>query len=987
MRLLKTSVLLVLASVCHLSINAQEAIKSDSLASFEIPFFLGQAEEKTKRLTQDINSLKDNVSEDIKADLYEYIYSYFTDTSSTKVKSDLRYQSSLNTQRDRSPVSLKKYLSNFETDQQIKTIVIDDQSFQFSYPQNTAPYVFEMYGAYNQHFLDAVGDTLSKDSIPKLLLFNFVRDSLTGSFDLNISSMNLLDPKTSPDFMDKQDLEIFDQQYLKWRNSGAPVQEIAIMDSEILDAMVRESQKKEKERARVFQESVNAYKAAIKRKDILSASKHYITARSLRRSDPFLIAEETELNAQLSEKIRILNATLDDAEEVLNYRDYDVISKRILEAMDYFKDINSRDADRAYSIRSAIEENTEKFETSWNDLIRKSENATMRPGLKSTIEEYTKGKNCSSQSEDANLSKFLTLLGIIELKDPVADRKKQAQALFTRALACKADFAMPKIELIKISESDSTDRALEYYENLSFYEPYNPAFHLEVALLKEARGYREQAIESYSKTLEYDPNNIEALEHLSLIYIRLKRWDDAIYRLESLTSIEDNQGYQTLLAHAYLERDGFKSKDAARISSTLNYDSMIGLEKSLNDSIFSIYQDSSIYNISVQQRYYKAAEFYEKMLLVGGTNRNNYAEWANGAACYYILGNQEDYFERANVMADSAISHSSGKSGKAYLYKGRINRETENFQEAKKAFFSLLELDNTHEINFEIGETYYQEGREYTVARIYFERALEMLPKKSENSLYYNYYLRIGQSHRDENMFKESLKALKSASKKFKDRGEPNFEMGLTYQATGEASDLKKSVKSFDKARAKNYEGYKSFSNMLSALYKLEDYKDIKELYVESGYQYEDRMSNQDWTQLVLTDFFLDDLNKSNETLNRAAGIASEFRNTNTYQNLQGFIYLKKAVSISMTQSEKDNFLSNAEEQFEISLNNSVTDALAFLGKSMTNYYKESSSDYVQNLRSALTFDVEIMNFQSDSEFNSYFKERSVKDAIKEFKE
>lgn len=974
---------LFMLALCSMARPAQGQVNQterDSLAAFEIPYLVGEAQNLTTSFVNDLNGLKRNISENVKSQLFSYIYGSFEEEETASIQSDLKYDIPDATLRRRSPITLGKYTSDFETEFEVGSIEIDPQSFRFTYPENPGPLTYEMYGAYRQFLLGEEGDTLHDVAQEKLIKYVAKRDPSNRRLNLKIVSIAFLDPAKLPEFMDREELDILSQQYLKWRSEGSSMDNLQIMSNEAIEEAYEVVRKRREDKKLTFTSTVDIYMKATERGDVRSAAEQFIKAEKMQRSHPFVLSEKDNIKGGVSEEIDMIHKRTEDATKAMNYNEASRLIAHNKAMIELWQALNSRKYENTQRVLGN-EDAIEAGKAGWNDDLRRVENPTYRKQMHEELKSKTAGKDCNSADDKSDFAKSLTLLAMLEM-DESSSRSLKPEELLLKAITCAPSFAEPKKVLVTLYGTNA-DKAISVLDDLVYFEPSNPAYFLDRGHLYAAKGEKEKALQDFEHAHHNDPNNKAAWMASAELSLALNSYASAIEKLEILRAISDQPKVDILLAYAYLEKDGPNSEDAAKAVERYR---IIALDRDSEAALHQVankYKEQSIYHRKTSKQNAEAAKYYEKMLLMVGHVKAYFEEWAYAAECYYEMGNSRNHYDRALTFADLSLAQSRGKSPRASKVRGYINRERRDFNSARDNFYDLLEQQDDYASNFELAETYYQGGREYVVARVYFEKALEKMSKKASKGEEYITHLRICQCYREEGNTKESLKHCKDAIKAQSKRGEGYYEMGLTYAGSDKKGDVKKSISSFNEAQKKGYDLYKTSTGRAQAYAKLTDFKKAKEEYDQLKAKNKNDLTALDYAESARIHLLLDKLDLAASDLQQAVALNSDFRESATYGQLQGFLALKKYNSTGSSPQVMQQYLSEARDHFQQAIDREITSPDGYLGLSMYHYFSGNEDLFMGHLNSAIEYGFHNEPLEDDRSFKSFFKEKEVKRAMK----
>lgn len=968
-------------TACIPSMHAQSSTSpKDSLAAFEIPYLVGEAQNITSNFINDLNGLKRNISENVKSQLFSYIYGSFEEEETASIQSDLRYDIPDATLRRRSPITLGKYTSDFETEFDVAAIEIDLQSFRYTYPENPGPLTYEMYGAYQQYILGEEGDTLNDTAQERLIKYVAKRDPNTGRLNLKIVSIAFLDPDKLPEFMDREELDILSQQYLKWRSEGSPLDNLEVMSNEAVEEAFEVVRKRREDEKLTFTATVDTYMKAEERGDIQTAAEQFVKAEKMKRSHPFVLSEKDNIKGSISEEIEMTHKRTLDAAKALNFEEASQLLAHNKALIDLWQVLNNRkfeDTQRVLGNEAAIEAG----KNSWSDELRRVENPTYRKQMHEELKGKTAEKDCDNADDKQEFAKSLTLLAMIEIEEP-SSRSPKPEELLLKAISCAPSFAEPKKVLLKRYES-TPDKAIALLDDLVYFEPHNPSYFLQRGQLYAAKGQNDKALQDLEMAHRNDPNSALAWKASAELSLAQNNFSSAIEKLNILKEISDQPKVDILLAYAYLEQDGPLSEDAIKSVKRYRILTLDDESEAALQEIATKYKQQSIYHRNTSKQNDEAAKYYEKMLVMVGHVKSYFEEWAFAAECYYEMGNSRNHYDRALAFADLSLAQSRGKSPRASRVKGLIYRERKDLNTARSNFYDLLDQQNDYASNFELAETYYLGGREYVVARVYFEKALEKMSKKDNKGEQYITHLRICQCYREEKKIKEALSHCKEAIKAQPKRGEGYYEMGLTYASADKKGDIKKSISAYDEAQKKGYDLYKASIARASAHIKLMDFKKAKEEYDQLKAKNKTDLTALDYAASAHTHMLLDKLDLAATDLQQAVALNSDFRETSKYGQLQGFLALKKYNSTGSSPQIMQQYLAEALDHFQQAIDRDITDPDGYLGLSMYHYYTENEALFLSHLKSAIDYGFANQPLEDDSSFKSYFKDKEVKKAMK----
>ncbi|MCA1752177.1 MAG: hypothetical protein LC670_10375 [Flavobacteriales bacterium] len=871
--------------------GAQDAqTEKDSLQAYEIPYLVGAAQELTVNAINDLNGLKRNISEDVKGQLMRYIFGAFEEEGSASIQSDLKYDVPPSTLRRRSPITLAKYSSDFETEFEIAEISVDINSFRFTFPESPGPGTYEIYGSYEQYIKDEQGDTLNSNAQEKLVKYIAKRDPVSGKLDVKIISIAFSDPDKMPEFMEEEELKMLSQQYLKWRREGSPLDNLQVMSSEAVLETYNVVQKKRAEKSRSFANTVDKCMKAQARGDIKVAAESFIQAEKMQRSHPFVLSEKDDIRSALTAEIENTDKRTRQAFEAGNYVEADKLITANAGLIDLWSNLNNRRYDDAKKVLELQEEIRNKKEA-WQDQLRRIENPTYRKQLQSDLKAQTENKACTgnNDAEDRALAEKLTLLAMIERIEP-SGRNSNPQGLLLNALKCNSSFAPAKEELLKINEGDP-QKAISFLNDLIYFEPENPHYFFERGRKHFLQGNTEDAQKDFIKTIENDPNNTATRLALAKVDLQKMRYDEAIEQLNILKGISESPETDILKAYAYLERDGHESKEAA--------------------------------------------------------------------------------------------DQSNGNSPEALLIKGRIHRDRRHFAESKKSLYDLIQIRDDYRSNFELAETFFAEGREYVVARVYFQKALDKMARQAPKSEEYITHLRLCQCFREEKEIKQSLDHCKQAIKAQSKKGEAYYERGLTYASSEKKSDRKKASASLEDAQKRGFDFYLASTAQVSAYMNMGNHKKADAEFDKLTTQVPGELTAADYADRAEIKLYMDDLDAVSTSLQTAVSRNNEFESTYRYALLQGFLALKKFKNSGSSPEYRKKYLSEAGEHFSNAIDRNVTGAEGYLGMSMFKYYNGEIENAKDELFKSIRHEINNKDIEGDRIFRSYFTERYVKKPLK----
>ena len=971
------SATLLIFQLCTNNLHAQPNIKKDTIADFEIPYIVGEAQELTIRLIGDLNSLHANIPEDAKSTIYNYIYDAFVERENARVISDMDYTRPLSYLQNRNPISISKFALNYEVDQVISQILIPVESFKFTFPENTGYHQYELYGSYEQYFTNVEGDTLKNEPFLKLASFVATRDSVTHRFDLKIRSIVFLDTQKQPDFMLKEELAVLTQKYFEWKKSGSSVDDMEMMSDEAFQETLRRAKEKRDSKEALVFATLEKYDKAKLRNDIIGSAEEFAKAEKLQRNNPVLLKDKTNLAEALTKKIEENFERASNALNAWNYKEASKLAAENEKALGFWMDLNSRKYEKAQKITD-LQAEISKAENTWNESQRKVDNELFRQKFRDELTREINSVTCSSSDKKNELAMKYYFLGQIG-----ALQNEVGQNYYQKAIDCRSEFALPKLELI-ISDKLGDDVVLSYLDDLIYFEPKNPEYYFMRGALYLKNRDVDKAEKDILQALSYDANDKKALLKLAEIQIRNQAYTLALRNLDNLLYIDSLPEASILGAYASLERDGENNPEARKYVKDYSNKPLNKTAKIVLDSIMNIYQGKAIHNRNTTMLDYEAAKYYEKMFVMAGHIPQYYSDWGLAAKCYYDMGNEANNFNRALVFADSAISQSGQKSVNGYLVKGLVNRAQQNYGESKESLFNLLKIQDNYNSNYELGETFYAENREIVSARVYYENAFERLGKQKDKKTLYSIYKRIGQCYRKEGKYKLSEGQLKKAIAVYPKMGEGYYQMGLTYLAN--PKNVKKSFKYFDKALTKGYDDYAVLSATAYAYYQLEDYKKAKKTFEQLRFKYEKSMTQEDLLNEAKTFIALNELKEASSNLRLVLSRNNEFIGTSEYNYLQGLINLKKARGTELSTGVVENALTDAKSNLEEAVRLDITNPNPYLGLSIVEFNLNHNESSLTHLSKAIALKVDYEPFEKETRYSNYFNSKDVKKKLKAYK-
>ena len=974
---LSLSAILFTFQVFTAELQAQNGIKKDTIADFEIPYIVGEAQELTVRLIGDLNSLHANIPENSKAIVYDYIYEAFEDQENARVLSDLDFSRPLSYLQNRNPISVSKYALDYEVNPSINEILIPVESFKFTFPENEGYHQYVLYGAYEQYFINVEGDTLNKDPFLKLASYVATRDSITKRFDLRVRSIVFLDSGRQPDFMLKEELAVLAQKYFEWKKSGSSLDNMEMMSDEAFQETLRQAKEKRDTKEALVLATLERYDMAKIRHDIIGAAEEFAKAEKLQRNNPVLLRDKASLSEDLTKKIE---ENFERATNALNAWNNDEASKLSAEnekALGLWSDLNSRKYDNERKIKNQQAEINEA-QNPWSDSQRKVDNELFRQQFKDELIRDINSVTCTSSDKKEDLAKKYYFLGQIAVL-----QNEPGLTYFQKAIDCRSEFAIPKLKLIE-SRSGGDAAALGYLDDLIYFEPKNPHYFVMRGGLYLKNNEIDKAESDINQALKYDPNNKMAVLKLAEIQIRNQAYTLALRNLDNLLYLQSLPQASILAAYASLEKNGENDPDARRYVKNYLNESLDNASANVLDSIMMVYQRKAIHHRITTMQDYEAAKFYEKMFVMAGHVPKYHAEWGLAAKCYYDMGNERNNFNRALIFADSAISQSAEKSKNGFLVKGLVSREQQNYGESKESLFSLLKIQDDYNANYELGETFYAEGREIVSARVYYENALERLGRQKDKEKIYSTNMRLGQCYRKEGKFKLSEDQLKKMINVYPKKGDGYYQMALTYLAN--PKKVKKSFGYFDKALSKGYDGYAILSSTAVAYYKLQDYKKAKKAFEQLRFKYEKSMSAEDLLYETRVFIALNELEEATSSLRLVVSRNNEYANTAEYNYLQGIINLKKALGTGVSSGVVQSALATSKTNFEDAIRLDITNPDAYFGLSMTEFALNQKGSSLSNLSKAISLGVDYEQFKNEPRYKNYFKSKEVKQKLKAYK-
>ena len=978
--------LTMVALISFLPAGAQrsEAERSDSLSAYEIPFLVGAAQELTDGLiSNDLNGLKRNVSEEVKEQLIRYIFDAFEEEGSATVQSDLSYDVPVSTLRRRSPITVSKYTSDFETNFDIGSILIDLNTFRFTFPENPGPYTYEMYGAYQQYLLGPEGDTLNDVPQDRLAKYVARRNPTTRRLDVKILSIAFLDESRLPEFMEREELEILSQQYLKWRREGSSYDKLEMMSSEAIQEAYDVVRKKREDKRLSFSNTVDRYLQAMNRGDMKAAAEEFLKAEKMQRSHPFVLSEKDNIQNGLTEEVLHVHSRMQEAEAAANYPEAAAQLSALKALLDLWRGLNNRAYDEARQML-ANESRIESQNRNWLDYQRQIDNATYRKQLHEELSEKVKDIDCREMPEEERQRLALSHMVLGKITSIIRLGRKDAppESYFLQAINCHPAFALPKLELVKILEHD-LEKAESFLDDLLYFEPQNPKYFFRRGVLRYRANRRGQAYDDFSKAVSYDANHSAAWLELAKMDLVNKEYKEAISKLEILDGISDQPIIPVFTAYAYLESEGHESEKAREAVDQFKLLKLDARASGALDSLAGIYMDQAFYHRRTSRQNTEAAKKYEKMLVLVGHRKSFYLQWADAAECYYEMGNSRNYFDRALHFAELSMAQSRGNSPKAAKVMGLLYRDRGDYARSKENLYTLLALRNDFDSNFELAETFFEEGREYVVARVYYEKAAAHLGKRAPKEDEYRVQLRLCQSYREEGETKQSLNHCKKTIKLKPKKGEGFYERGLTLAAAEKRSFQKKSLGQFDDARKRGFDPATIYRVKAETLMGLGIFKKAKKEFDELVNLSESEVSPMDYAHRARVHMMLNELDLAYSDLQKAVARSTDFQDTYIYSTLQGFLALKKFRDSGSSASFKQQYLDEAQQHFSRAVERNITGADGYLGLSMYHFYSGSTEEALEKLSLAIGHEVDIEFLQKDMRFKGYFTDRDIKQKLK----
>ncbi len=957
-------------------VNAQPEHQQDTIADYEIPYIVGESRALTLRLIDDLNSLHANIPEDAKATVFQYIYDAFEEGENGRLVTDLNYERPVVDQMTAHPISISKYALDYELDAEIFNTLVGSDSFRFTFPENTGSGQYEMYGSYDQHFVNSLGDTLTAEPLVKLAGFEAVRDPKTKRFKIKMKSIVFLDVTRQPDFMLADELAGMTQKYFEWKQNGSSVSNLQMMSDEALKETLTRAREKRESKELMIAEILESYESANQRKDVIRAAESFLKAEKLQRNHPVLLSDKTDLSQRLKDKIEQNYQRSQDAFAAWNDSEALALASDNERAMGLWSQMNGRRYDRWQVIKN-LETQIGISLTNWEENQLKINTKALRKDFRSKLLETVGTQECETGSGNEGLALNFYLLAEIAQADG-----EKPMAYFQKSLVCKQDFYAPKLDLLN---SATGDQSRKYLDDLIHYEPMNPDYYLMRGMRSLNDNNGLDAEKDFAKALEFDPNNAVALLKLSELELRELSYTAALDYLDNLLSVDSLPQAAIYGAYAILESD-IKSKPEALVYvNTYMNAGLNSASRNLLDSIMTLYQKETVRHRRITMQDYEAAKYYEKMYVLAKDIPDYYSEWGLAAQCYYEMGNENNNFERALFFANTALTQSNGRSENGLKINGLVNRAIENYPEAKESFYKLLALRNDYESNFELGETFYLEGREPVTARTYYQDALAAMGNKRDKAKEFAAVTRIGECYRIEKKYGLSEDQFKKAIKIYSKNGEGYYGMALTFLANPNEKKIKKSFKYLEEAEKKGFDGYKVMKSTAVGEYRLKEFKKAKKTFERLNAQYQGLITIDDL--LVEAEVFLalNDFKEAAENLKTIVSRNNAFKNTPAYLHLQGLISLKKSRSTGLSQETAASESERAKSNFEDAIKADISHANSYLGLSLAEYFSGQESSAFSHLDNALRYGADLGPYEDDPKFIKYFKSKAVKKKIKAY--
>ncbi|MCX8059236.1 MAG: tetratricopeptide repeat protein [Spirochaetes bacterium] len=330
-------------------------------------------------------------------------------------------------------------------------------------------------------------------------------------------------------------------------------------------------------------------------------------------------------------------------------------------------------------------------------------------------------------------------------------------------------------------------------------------------------GLYDKSIDSFSKALSYDPNNIDAMEGMVLNYIALKDEEKAKNYIEKLYKADP----KNFIANKYL---GKMALDAKNYNQALAH----------IETAYKVNPDDKENIINYLKALYSLNKFNEVISLAQNSLKKEpkyVDEYLFLSLSYWKIGQGNNSISTFNEGLKSNNYYDETYKYKYFYNYGKVLADLKKFNEAEEMFKKSIEINNSYLLPYEeLGSLYINNLKKYKEAIQVLEKAIQL------GGVNYTNYFNLGTAYKEMGDMQKALENYASAineNKKITDVNQRSQNYAKVYSIIGNMilkDDPAKSYEYYKKALTYASPFIETYSGFCDAALKIDNFNDLNTL-------------------------------------------------------------------------------------------------------------------------------------------------------------
>jgi len=934
----------------------KNANSQGELTNNELLLIYGKASDAIETYISRLNAfLDDDISEEFAQYNTQQILALFT-SDKANIFSDLNATNIDYSTSPTSAVDISSYIVQYRAQSGIIEVIYSRDALGFE----MTPVSFN-----GQHYILRVGfnklfqgsDRNGKPYTPARRLATFFVDKSGDGFNALIQEISFLNPNTAYGFLPESaskaivDAAIAQMEMKRTGNDSLHKQiNVNALNAALESVVSQVNQSKD-----LYDSYIHNARKFLNIKDFNNASIELERAGVIQSMGGEYLSLKHDLNTQKEQEARRLLKWTEESLRRMEYERAEYLTKK-MQAIGIDENLLS----------PLIKQSADGVKR-WNQLInRKANNQDFETAINNLNRIIASNQ---FQVYPDSLAEVYTALAYLTLKKNEKNASTNAANFLKTAIELKEN--LTRAHLLTLEIDQSTEKAIQVYSKLISKDDENEEWFLLRANAYETSGDTKKSIKDLEQILSINSQNITARKKLALLLLSQEDYSAAVKNYRILQNVNPDATHSVFITFALLEMNNL---DSAIIEK--NKYAAIGSYHSL-DSLAQVY----IAAAEKQMRFSaleEAAALYEKLHILVGHQGDYAQQWVQAADCYYYMNRHSQKFERSLAFLQYAINERP-KYFEALFKTGQIFLEMKNYSEAKQTFTECLSVrKNDFETTRALGQTFYEEGKYFNEAKHHFENALQIgETNKVSKTQIYDVRIQLARCERSMDKLDEAITHTDEALKINSTKPDAHFEQGVTLGLKKEEALIKKGLKLVDKALELGYNQADCLKAKANILLRLGNYAlSLEEL---NKLDRNAKLSPQDYITRAKAHEGLGSLDEALLDLTEASHIDKSLLLNEKFLTHFSIVRLKKAVKSNVKSDIEGaiTLLDSAQRQHS-------EEATIYLALSASHWYLGNTEEAIQQLRTALKFDLNVSVAENDPFFKDYFKIKEIKQTLKE---